>query len=427
GDVCVIDARTGRCGYRLDHKESVHNLRLSADGDVLVRHRFTATGIEVEVHRRTAKKTLVLRDFPKDGRLRWCLDYGDFSHLSPDGRWLVLSTEDGRLHRWDLISGKEASPLTETLRSTSKLAWSPEGRYVAAQGSALPPNVLNNVIGEKHLRDVRVWDVRTGIRLPHLTVPNRHGGIHIHFSHDERTMLTTDMQGVIHLWEVATGKERGRLHGHLPYEIGSLALSADGRMLVSGGYDTQGFVWDVTGRMPDGQWRTTTLSSEQRRAAWETLASTDAKAAYRASWQLVADPDGTVTFLKEQVRPIARPEPAQVARWITGLDSPEFAERERAERALEAHGETVAAEMRRTLTQKPSLEVRRRIEALLEKLQGVPQGRQLQALRVLEVLEHLNTSEARTLLRKLADGASGARLTAEARLALRRCQTRRSP
>jgi WD40 repeat protein len=427
GDICILDVRTGRCSYRLDLKESGHSLRLSADGDVLVRPRFTPTGIEVEVHRQTAKQTLVLRNFPKDRRLRWCLDYWDFSFLSPDGRWLVLSTEDGRLHRWDLLSGKEASPLTETLRTTWKLVWSPDGRFVAVQGSALPPNVLNNAVGEKELRDVRVWDVRAGARLSHLTVPNHQGGMHILFSHDSRTLLTTDLQGVIHLWEVATGQERGRLRGHLPYEIGALALSADGRMLVSGGYDSQGFVWDLTGRMPDGQWHSTHPTVEQRRAAWEKLASADAGATYRAMWELTADPDGTTALLREQVRPIARPEPEQVARLITALDAAEFAERERAAEELEKLGQPIAASLRQSLSQKPSLEVRRRIEALLERVEGLPQGRELQALRAVEVLEDINTSEARTLLRKWGEGAAGARLTEEARQALQRCQARKTP
>ena len=421
GEICVLDVSQHFCMYRFDPKEAASGLKLSADGDVLVWYRRKDTGFEIHVHRQTRNKTLTLPALLKGDSIRRCLD--NYSCVSPDGHWLLLPSEQGLFRRWDLTTGKEAPPLTKALRTVWEFVWSPDGRFVAAQGSASPANVID----EEALRDVHVWDVRTGKRLAHLTVPNRHGGMHLRFADDGRTMMTTDLHGVIHLWEVATGQERGRLRGHLSYEIGALALSADGRMLVSGGYDSQGFVWDLTGRMPDGQWRTTSNSSEQRRAAWEALASSDAKAAYHAIWQLAADPEGTVVFLREQVHPIARPDPKQVAAWLAALDSAEFAERERAERALEASGETVAAELRRTLTQKPTLEVRRRIEALLEKLHGVPRGRQLQALRSLEVLEHIGTQEARTLLRKLAEGAAGARLTEEARQSLRRCQTRRTP
>lgn len=420
GEICILDTRTGKRSYRLQLQESSQGLRLSADGEVLVCHRVKPAGIEVEVHRQTAKKSLVLRDFPKDRRLRWCLDTWYFSFLSPDGRWLVLSTEDGRLHRWDLDSGKPASPLAESLRSTWELVWSPDGRFVAAQGSALPPNVINNVIGEKEIRDVRVWELRTGKRLAHLTVPNSHGGMHVLFADDGHTMLTTDLEGVIHLWEIATGRERARLKGHLSYEIGALTLRADGRALISGGYDSQGLVWDLTGRMPDGQWRLTHHSPEQRRAYWEALASADAKAAYRAMWQLAADPDGTIAFLREQVQPIRTPQPGQIARAIVSLDSAAFAEREQATKELEKLDEIARAELRQALSQKPSLEVRRRIEALLEDLEGVPHGKRLQALRAVEVLEHIETPQARDLLRKLAEGDAAARLTQEARRALKR-------
>ncbi len=112
---------------------------------------------------------------------------------------------------------------------------------------------------------------------------------------------------------------------------------------------------------------------------------------------------------------------------IAALDSTEFAERERAAEELEKLAETAAADLRQILTRKPALEVRRRIEALLEKIDGLPHGRQLQALRALEVLEHIDTPETRKVLRKLAEGAGGARLTQEARQTLERSEAGQRP
>jgi hypothetical protein len=70
----------------------------------------------------------------------------------------------------------------------------------------------------------------------------------------------------------------------------------------------------------------------------------------------------------------------------------------------------------------PSAEVKRRAEVILEKyragLSASPEG--LRLVRSVEVLEHLGTAEARTLLETLAKGPAGAELTVEAKAALER-------
>jgi hypothetical protein len=146
-------------------------------------------------------------------------------------------------------------------------------------------------------------------------------------------------------------------------------------------------------------------------------------------WQLVADPEGSVSLLRQQLRPIARPTAGQIARLIAELDSEKFTEREHAVHELEMLEEIAATELRQTLTRKPSLEVRRRVEALLERLNHSPTGAQLQALRAIETLEHIDTSEARQVLKMLAKGAPEARTTEEAKAARTRLerQSREQP
>jgi DNA polymerase-1 len=86
---------------------------------------------------------------------------------------------------------------------------------------------------------------------------------------------------------------------------------------------------------------------------------------------------------------------------------------------LEKLGEPAAPALRQALENKPSLEVRRRIEELLEKAK-TPTGENLRSLRAVQVLEHIGTDEARQVLKKLAEGAAGARLTQEAKASLER-------
>jgi hypothetical protein len=108
--------------------------------------------------------------------------------------------------------------------------------------------------------------------------------------------------------------------------------------------------------------------------------------------------------------------PDQVSRLIRDLDSGHFAVRQKAGRTLEALADLAEAPLRQALAKRPSLEVRRRIEALLAQL---PRTR-WRAVRAVAVLEHMNMPQARTCLAALAKGAPGVRLTEEARDTLER-------
>jgi hypothetical protein len=90
-------------------------------------------------------------------------------------------------------------------------------------------------------------------------------------------------------------------------------------------------------------------------------------------------------------------------------------------------GEEGAAALRRALAAGPSLEFRRRAEALLERAEAAPVPGSLRAVRATAVLEYAGTAEARRLLRELAAGAPDARLTREAKAALGRLGRRPVP
>jgi hypothetical protein len=95
--------------------------------------------------------------------------------------------------------------------------------------------------------------------------------------------------------------------------------------------------------------------------------------------------------------------------------------RERATAELQQLGEQAEPALRKALAAKPSLEVTRRLQALLDRVERQTlTAAQLHALRAVEVLEHVGTAEARTVLRSLAAGAPAARLTREAKASLQR-------
>ena len=113
----------------------------------------------------------------------------------------------------------------------------------------------------------------------------------------------------------------------------------------------------------------------------------------------------------------------RVDRLLADLDREQFPVREAASAELAKLGESAVPALKRVLRQTPSLEVRRRVEQLLSRLEEWSPER-LRILRALEALEHGATPEARRLLEALAAGAPEARLTQEAKASLLRLAKR---
>src|SRR5262249_25436684 len=93
---------------------------------------------------------------------------------------------------------------------------------------------------------------------------------------------------------------------------------------------------------------------------------------------------------------------------IADLNSNQFSARENAEKELEKMGGVASGALRQALQARPSAEVRRRLEQLIDKQDREavsPSPDQIRALRAIEVLELVGTPEAQQLLKSLAKGA----------------------
>jgi WD40 repeat protein len=320
--------------------------------------------------------------------------------FTSDNRSLIGWTVDQIVCIWDVATGRERRRFSAGEKGDRPcIALSSEGRWLAfADNKGILS--LYDVADGKEVRRIK------GVP-PFLSS--------LAFSPDGRTLGGGGMYDpTLYLWETATGLLRHRLRGH-EGRIAALIFSADGTRLLSGSEDTTALIWDLTG------------ASQRPPAHWDELASADAETAYQAV-RVFAASASAVAFLRKQMQPIPTPDAETVARRIAALDADTFAQREQARKDLEKLGSAVEPALRAALANSPSTEKRRRVEALLAKMEAerltLP-ATQVRIVRAVEVLERIGDREARHLLHDLAEGAPTAWQTQQAKAALDRLQRRR--
>jgi WD40 repeat protein len=166
------------------------------------------------------------------------LDWPDAVAYSPDGKVLAAhGASSTTVVLWDMPSGKRLRELTVEPTSFGTLTFSPDGKYLAF---AYPHQ-------QPHAGHLRVWRVDTGKPLLHDTTDSKVNHAALTFAPDSQTLITVRSDHLIQTWDLAQGKEQKRQAGPgsgTVLAVGHLnaknltVLCRDGQQLIA---------WDVAG------------------------------------------------------------------------------------------------------------------------------------------------------------------------------------
>jgi WD40 repeat protein len=485
GTIRLWDAATGRHQRQLaGHRWAVSGLVLTPDGqavlsagpDGCLRLQQLATGKDL---------CRCLLDGEPEKLPKPMQQIACFA-LAPDGRTALSFASADRLDRWDLATGRPLATRKAPQQNHYGWAFSPDAEILLSYGSSSPQEgphskgrpaaadetstttlILEDaktgrplvaipqpdtamtgceafspdarIIATVTLRQrqeggrnrvdkhtIHLWDVATGRE--RLAIVNEGEGwllqwSRLAFAPDGRTLAGARLDNTLHVWDVATGQELWRRTGE-DVPMRCLAFTPDGKGLAVGQADSTILLWDLApqtwprvrpARQPDGQ----TVE-----VWWRDLAGDDARKAHAAIWGLIGVPDKSLPLLRERLRPAAAVPAERLRQLLADLDHKQFARREGAAAQLQQLGGEAESFLRATLKEPLSEEQRRRAETILAAPPGVGSPEGLRALRATEVLEQIGTPDARELLDPLAKGAETDRLTRTAKAGRERLDRR---
>lgn len=188
-------------------------------------------------------------------------DFGIGATFSPDGKLLAAATVTRSprdtpirsIDLWDASTGQEIRQMQNRKSYFFTLAFSPDGHFLAA--GAMSGNWGFTAGGESlassEFRDsVLLWDLKSGEiyrTFPGDSEENWRGSRQVYsltFTPDCKSLITAENHGAIHVYDIASAELKRRIMGHHD-RVGAIALSADGRRLVSLSDDLTGLVWDL--------------------------------------------------------------------------------------------------------------------------------------------------------------------------------------
>jgi WD40 repeat protein len=154
--------------------------------------------------------------------------------FSPDGRRVVIASDDTFAKVWDIKSGTVIHSLEGHLHGVTDAMYSPDGKIILTSGG--------------HDKTAKIWDATTGLLLSNL---NKHTNFieSSSFSPNGEYIITASLDNTAIIWNARTGKIIHILQGHTN-EVNFATFSLDNKLVISVSKDNTAKIWEVqTGRL----------------------------------------------------------------------------------------------------------------------------------------------------------------------------------
>ena len=166
--------------------------------------------------------------------------------FSDDGHWVAVAGRNGVVRLWDLTikegtAGRGSFDLKGDGRRVRALAFAPGGNLLATAGDGPAIRLWRlESQGESISPSFRTAGMEPMVE----EILTRPGKNHSLVFISDRVLAVGGTSNTIRLFDGETGSSRGQLSGHTG-TVAALATSGDGKMLVSGSFDTTVRVWSL--------------------------------------------------------------------------------------------------------------------------------------------------------------------------------------
>ncbi|MEU2251810.1 WD40 repeat domain-containing protein [Nocardia xishanensis] len=198
--------------------------------------------------------------------------------FSADDRLLVAAADDNSIHIWNTVTGQQIGSPLAGLGTINTVAISPDGQRIAAgdedkavriwatdTGAPIGGTLTGHTMEIASVTftpdssrvlsyspdSVHLWDAQTGAEVRD---PQKASYIDVLTVSPNGDYYVTAEDQVLHRWDLRTGKPiGGPMTGHGSLSVRSIAISSDGRYIISGGSDRTLRFWDARTGEPIGE------------------------------------------------------------------------------------------------------------------------------------------------------------------------------